>query len=131
MPHRHKHKIASAFLIVLLCGMLFAELSLTSGPGELGVYLQAQVMGLTVGVDENPYNSAAEQLKSKEAALREKERLLKAHEENLLRARVERQLKDQRAVIIYFALTALSLFGLIIFNFYLERKRDAELLMRR
>jgi len=131
MHRRHKHKIASMFLIVFLGGILFVELSFTTGPGELGGYLAAQVVGLKVGVDDNPYNTLAEQLKSKEATLREKERLLKAQEENLLRAKVERQLKDQRVVVVYFGLVALSLFGLILFNFYLERQRDAQLLMRR
>jgi len=131
MHRRHKHKIASVYLVILFCGILFGELSLTSGPGELGGYLSAQVVGLKVGVDDNPYNTVAEQLKSKEAALQEKERLLRAQEENLLRTRVERQLNDQRNVIIYFALVALALFGLIIFSFYLERKRDVELLVRR
>lgn len=77
-------------------------------------------VGITAGVEKNPINTLAQNLRQKDLALTERERLLVEEESRLVR---NGNTQDLSFLIIGFG--TLLLF-LILLNFYLDLKRKKE-----
>ncbi|MCK9352236.1 MAG: hypothetical protein WCT49_05420 [Candidatus Paceibacterota bacterium] len=109
----------------LICLVLLVSFS-GYGISSLGPDGFAKQMGLaigmTAGVKDNGYNTLAQSLKERDAALTERERLLSEKEAAILNAEGKGNAKLSFLVIGVGSL----LLGLISLNFYLDAKRRKE-----
>lgn len=123
-PFRHpsSYFMAGLFAVVIF-GMSTPSVRQAS---ELVRTQLANVVGMSAGVEENPYNIVAQQLTQKEVELSERERALAVLEEEL-RGEVER---SNRITLLTVVLVGVVLLGLILVNFYLDRKRREERVLK-
>lgn len=118
-----KRGVVNAYLFAAAIGFLLYALYVAPA-GELAHTAQSMMaqatVGISAGVDPNPDNMLAQQLKDKEIQLTEREARIAQIEYAL-------QTPDGRSSDNMLALASLGmsgvLFGLVGYNFYLDRKR--------
>jgi len=114
------------FRIFLFIFILFAALSCVGvKPLDISAFFGAKIgnaVGLSVGVEENPFNKLALQLKEKEDALNEREAKLNKIESELKETGISRQDK----LIYGMGVGILVLFSLILINFILDHRERRE-----
>jgi hypothetical protein len=111
----HRHRIS---FLVLISFLFLAYLGMN--PIDISKYFGAKFgssVGMSVGVPENPINKLAMQLKEKEEDLNERERALADKEAGLVNPS-----RGDRMIIWIMGLGIITLFILILVNFYLDRR---------
>lgn len=119
--------MAMLFIFAILCLAVYIALGVHTSRLASGMSDKlALVVGVTAGVEPNPYNTMAQQLVQKELQLNDKEQQLRAQEQAMeanLRAEVAR---SERNTLLTVLGVTLLLLGLIATNFYFDRKRERE-----
>lgn len=112
------HKLRIYFLVFFSVAFLFV---LGLSPVDIGKFVGSEwgrAVGLNVGVQENPFNKLALDLKNREAELDARENDLVAREQDLLAPN-----KRQNVAILIMGVGILLLFVLVITNYYLDFHR--------
>ncbi len=110
-------------IALALVSAVFTERGVS--PFAVGRYLMAEIgstIGVNVAVPPNPFNTLAEQLKSKEVALAEKEQAL-TRQGAALESRAQAEERGERRTLGYAAAVGGVLLALISLNFYLDYRR--------
>lgn len=119
-------KVVSCLLLFFLLATFgWAWIFLEANPSEIVGGLFAQVassVGMSVNVSSNPYNTLAQQLREKEVQLQQKENDVAAKERTLKQRELFSNGWNGIILILIFGFLILLL-GLILINFYLDRKR--------
>ncbi|RLC38044.1 hypothetical protein DRH27_03215 [Candidatus Falkowbacteria bacterium] len=105
------------FVLILVSFFYYAGLN----PVDISRFVGAKIgsaVGMSISVQENPFNKLALQLKEKEENLTQKEKDL-AQRENALNAANSPQIK----LVFFLAVGITVLFILVLINFYFDYKR--------
>lgn len=124
-----RHPNLNAILIVG-AGVFFGYAAATVSPSALtrtsGEMLASASVSISAAVPQNPYNSLAEQLREKEAALQERERAAGVGP-SAAGAEPVSTLDDKLGVLSLFV--SLILLVLVAINFYLDMRREGRVPM--
>jgi predicted PurR-regulated permease PerM len=120
-----RRTVAITFTLALAVGMLLVAL-VSASPDviarrTLEMYTNALV-GISVGIAENPYNQIAQQIADREGELTERETSLVASEQALQRR--ENSIEWKATLAVYSMALSIILFILVGFNFYRDWQRS-------
>ncbi len=124
MIHKTVKKIHHYRLGFLMIFSIFFLSFLGLNPVDLSKYYGAKfgsAVGMSVGIPENPVSKIAMQLKEKEERLNERETELKKLEEDL-----SKKPSDDKLIIYLMGSGIVTLFLLILINFYLDKRHRAK-----
>ncbi len=110
---------ARVYFLIFITISFFYYLGLN--PVDVGKFIGAKMgsaVGMSVSVPENPFNRLALQLKEKEERLNQKEMELSEREKALREAN-----RGQERLVIGLTVGIVILFGLVLFNYYLDYRR--------
>ena len=81
----------------------------------------ANAVGVNVGVEENQYNTVAQQLREKEKELDNRERSLLDLEREII-TQISEERKSQRVLFLYVSVVGSVLMVFLVLNFYFDMK---------
>ena len=120
-----KITLASLTLLVIIAMLVSMQAVFDASPATIGKYFVAQlgsVIGVTVNVPPNPFNTLAQQLEEKELALGEREKELQ-QKEVLFQEETSKERSGQNKLLLFLLALGGTLLVLISVNFYFDYRR--------
>lgn len=81
----------------------------------------ANAVGVSIGVEENQYNTIAKQLEEKAEELDSKEIALRDLEQQVIE-RISEERRSERRIFLYISIVGLVILSLLLANFYYDIK---------
>lgn len=118
---------ATGLLLVSLFSLLFYQNFFSDNPHVLSTAAGqvASVVGMSVEIESNQYNTLASVLQEKEEELNERELRIEEMEKQVL-AELSEERKENRRIFLYISFVGLILLSLIMINFYMDWRKRGE-----